>query len=320
MESSQKYQSLPDLDSAPDIYETPDLAADASRVSSHDWDSLTTPSEYISSEPLNAASARRRFDLSELDPSLVNFSDRGKTRGWSVRQRRETRSEKIARLHREIEQLRLPDGGEEDFLEGDGSEEDGLVADLVSSVRPESQPVTKEVAAGHTTEDDRWTLLEGRLAQLERRLGGTDGYDVGRKVKVLEAKVSLVTAPSDAVERISKRLAQLSAASASIASDARFETLLAASEQVTTLAPTLPLVLDRLRTLRGIHEQAGHVVSTLDGLDRRADERDEEIKAWRVALERAERGMEQSRDVLGGNVAVVEDLVRHLDERVSRLA
>jgi nuclear migration protein JNM1 len=154
MSLAKKYAGLPDLDAAPEIYETPALTED-------NTDTLRTDSPAHSDDESDAnlvrqridtESARRRFEPSLVNARDVNFSDTiaaGERRSYRTRSRRRRRrdadnasssesedenlSGRIARLKREAEEVRLElakrDEGEfKDSVEQQAgpSEEDGL--------------------------------------------------------------------------------------------------------------------------------------------------------------------------------------------------
>ncbi|KAI0168722.1 Dynamitin-domain-containing protein [Pestalotiopsis sp. NC0098] len=139
MALNRKYSQLPDLDTAPDIYETPDLTDDNSTApttlgpsqSEYDFDDEEndgTPG--ISRSKLRIDEARNRFLPAQVDARDVNFSDRldGKRKSYKSTSRRqrilengtlelgdlsgdeeddaENLERKIARLRREIEEAK----------------------------------------------------------------------------------------------------------------------------------------------------------------------------------------------------------------------
>ncbi|KAK4449248.1 Dynamitin-domain-containing protein [Podospora aff. communis PSN243] len=137
MASNRKYAALPDLDSAPDIYETPELTDDNSTVPPT---TVRSPSENgsddddddndaaISRSHIQIDRARARFMPAAVDASDVDFSDRldGKRKSYKASSRRHRILEdgteeigdlsddddagnlarKIARLKREIEEAK----------------------------------------------------------------------------------------------------------------------------------------------------------------------------------------------------------------------
>lgn len=88
---------------------------------------------------------------------------------------------------------------------------------------------------------------------------------------------------------------------------------------IQSLSPTLPLVLERLRTLRLIHTAAGNAAATLEEVERRQAEQEAEIKQWQEALEKVERALVDGEGVMKGNVETVGAWVRELEARVAKL-
>ncbi|KAL1393851.1 Dynamitin-domain-containing protein [Phyllosticta capitalensis] len=84
------------------------------------------------------------------------------------------------------------------------------------------------------------------------------------------------------------------------------------------LSPTLPLILDRLRTLRLIHTSAGTASATLDDLEKRQGEQAEEIKQWREALAKVEENLNSGEGTLQNNIKTVGDWVRDLEARIAK--
>ncbi|OCL01801.1 hypothetical protein AOQ84DRAFT_443770 [Glonium stellatum] len=89
---------------------------------------------------------------------------------------------------------------------------------------------------------------------------------------------------------------------------------------IDSLSPTLPLILDRLRTLRLIHSSAGAASSMLEEVERRQAEQESEIKQWREALEKVEEKIQEGEGNLLNNVKVVGDWVKDLEARISKFA
>ncbi|KAI0547455.1 Dynamitin-domain-containing protein [Xylaria curta] len=139
MAVNRKYADLPDLDSAPDIYETPDLTDDNSTIPTtierspsddefDDDDDTDTDGPGISHSRLRIDQARSRFMPSQVDARDVDFSDRvnGKRKSYRASSRRqrilkdgtaeigdlsdeeegESLERKLARLRREIQEAK----------------------------------------------------------------------------------------------------------------------------------------------------------------------------------------------------------------------
>uniref|UniRef100_A0A8H7NCP5 Uncharacterized protein n=1 Tax=Bionectria ochroleuca TaxID=29856 RepID=A0A8H7NCP5_BIOOC len=132
----RKYAGLPDMDDAPDIYETPELTDDVSTVptttahtqSDDEFFDVEDDTQPISRSRLRINEARSRFMPANVDASSVDFSDRvdGKRKSYKASSRRqrilqdgteelgdlsdddddESLERRIARLKREVEEAK----------------------------------------------------------------------------------------------------------------------------------------------------------------------------------------------------------------------
>ena len=89
---------------------------------------------------------------------------------------------------------------------------------------------------------------------------------------------------------------------------------------VDSLAPTLPMVLDRLRALRLLHTSAAGAGNTLDEIEKRQAEQAGEIKQWREALDQVERNVKTSESGLLDNVKSMEEWVKEVEARMTKLS
>ncbi|KAF2436518.1 hypothetical protein EJ08DRAFT_644853 [Tothia fuscella] len=89
---------------------------------------------------------------------------------------------------------------------------------------------------------------------------------------------------------------------------------------IDSLAPTLPMVLDRLRTLRLLHTSAAGASNTLDQLEKGQSNQAAEIKQWREALEQVEQNLRIGEGGLQENVKIVEDWVKDLESRMAKFS
>ncbi|KAK4231775.1 Dynamitin-domain-containing protein [Podospora fimiseda] len=180
MAANRKYAALPDLDSAPDIYETPELTDDNSTIppttvrspSENEYDDDDDDVAAISRSRLRIDQARSRFMPASVDASNVDFSDRvsGKRKSYKASSRRHRVLEdgtkeledlsdeddsgnlarKIARLKREIEEAKEEYGKQkaaENKPEGEATEQDEEIESLSKTLeeisRLEEPRVTK---------------------------------------------------------------------------------------------------------------------------------------------------------------------------------
>ncbi|OCK81027.1 hypothetical protein K432DRAFT_442690 [Lepidopterella palustris CBS 459.81] len=85
------------------------------------------------------------------------------------------------------------------------------------------------------------------------------------------------------------------------------------------LSPTLPLVLDRLRSLRLIHATAASAHTMLEEVEKRQADQESEIKKWKDMIEVVEASLQKGEGIMTGNVKVVGDWVRDLEARITKL-
>ncbi|EMR11378.1 hypothetical protein PNEG_00403 [Pneumocystis murina B123] len=115
MALNDKYSTLPGLDTGKDVYETPDFVEDQWVESSIQFEREETQNEDISNDRLNLGQAKNRFLKEQVEAEDVDFSERirGKSRKSYVTRNfhdygviEETIDEKLARLRRELEEVR----------------------------------------------------------------------------------------------------------------------------------------------------------------------------------------------------------------------
>ncbi|KAL4792541.1 Dynamitin-domain-containing protein [Aspergillus venezuelensis] len=202
MAFNKKYAGLPDLDLAPDIYETPDLTDEASTVQTG---TVRTASNIdpafdsdIDQDPVNVDEARTHFLGATVDARHVNFSDSIATKRKSYRsksrQRRKDLAEgesedeteslerKLARLQREVEELKdemaaqKPEESNEGPEENKGDMDDGVeklsraLDSLYASSRGASQPhsaaalISQKLASPPSTQPSQAPAAQPQLA------------------------------------------------------------------------------------------------------------------------------------------------------------
>ena len=88
---------------------------------------------------------------------------------------------------------------------------------------------------------------------------------------------------------------------------------------IESLAPLLPLVLDRLRSLKDLHTEAATAGQSLSRIESKQEDMKQELQGWRDGLEKAEKAMQQGQDTMKGNTEVIEGWVKDLEERLMNL-
>ncbi|KAL6712099.1 hypothetical protein ACN47E_003142 [Coniothyrium glycines] len=85
------------------------------------------------------------------------------------------------------------------------------------------------------------------------------------------------------------------------------------------LSPVLPLVLERLRTLRLVHTSAAQAEEVLSEVERRQTAQEREIQKWERQLEVVERDMKKSEVAMVNNVKTVGSDVKMLEDKLEKL-
>ncbi|KAE8442702.1 hypothetical protein EG329_002947 [Mollisiaceae sp. DMI_Dod_QoI] len=98
---------------------------------------------------------------------------------------------------------------------------------------------------------------------------------------------------------------------------AKINALYGTLSTIENLAPLLPPLLDRLRSLRAIHADAATASESLAKVEERQSQMAEDIKKWREGLEKVETAMKQGETVMSGNMKVVEGWVKELEQKMA---
>ena len=298
----------------------------------------------------------------------MDLSERvdGGRRGYRVRRRRsregsevgtEGLEARIARLRREVEEVRLAAQHEEGEGEGDGKgDEVGELGRLLAEVPVQKRQSGRgESAVLHAEREDegseqtlqKVTDFDSRLTALEQTLGTTSLFDANNSNAIATpilptltlldnqlAALSTSTSLSN-LETASARLSKLraetstsrptsfssSAEQAEISSDdlTKLQSLYTLLPTLQSLAPTVPALLTRLHSLRTLHAGAANAANELEDVETRQVEMEAELKAWREGLEKVEQAVGEASEANGRNGKVVEAWVRELEGRVMGL-
>lgn len=191
----------------------------------------------------------------------------------------------------------------------------------------------------------RVAAFETRLASLERSLGlgaltTTSNPPILPTLALLDTQVALLTSSDSLphVETLTQKLQAAASASQNSATTngpsdtdaqqtlltpedkAKLQSLYALLPALSSLSPTLPPLLSRLRSLRTLHAGAATASQTLDDVEKRQEETEKEIAAWRVGLQRVEAAVAGAENGIKQNAGVVEAWVKELEEKVKKLS
>lgn len=228
----EKYSGLPDIDhDSRDIFETSDVESEVEFIPEE------VKSEDIQTEEL-PTSARKRFTNDTIigDINLVDFlgsllNPVLGTRGYNVQQADENIDQKLARIARELEEIRLIQQTE---AKGDPTHEKTTqLVDLLAGVESGTQydlytgkldeilkqqyleyPTTPEPIHGELANTLQVLELESRIDNLESLLG-TDpidlhtGANILTKLNDLKRRINIINNPEYAIDKIKKKVANL---------------------------------------------------------------------------------------------------------------
>ncbi|EEP75774.1 predicted protein [Uncinocarpus reesii 1704] len=338
MAFNKKYAGLPDLDLAPDIYETPELTDDS-----------TVPRR---SYRTVKRARRRRDDGTEV---LGDISD----------EEEESLERKLARLRREAEELKdelaifqLPPYTTPLSILSNAASFDARLRLLEAALGLSQTPIG--LSPNDSPESDLQPILptlhhlSSQLSTLTSTLTGSPSTGppalpttlTTPHLESLTTRIRKLTADAEALTVARRRAteaaravlaARIAAATtdeppevpAAAAHATPTETEAAASEQaakiqalyttlptITSLHPLLPSVLERLRSLRAIHAGAARAGEDLGGLERRQAEMKKEIERWREGLKAMEERVKESEATMKGNVEVMGPWIRDLERRL----
>lgn len=101
--------------------------------------------------------------------------------------------------------------------------------------------------------------------------------------------------------------------------EAKINALYGTLPSIEKLSPLLPLVLERLRTLRLVHTSAWQADEVLTELESRQSKQEEEIEKWEKQLELVEEDIKKHEKAMQGNVKIVGEDIKMLEEKVAKL-
>lgn len=281
-----------------EVYET----ADVPEVLGEEPAPPEYESEFISADPLSPTAARATFDRTQVD-GTADFSA-SKPVGWTIRPRYESRNEKISRIRREIEELRLtPDGNdEEDLLD---SLDDATNRRVMS---PNSGRVTTQISLESI---DKLSKLESRLSTIEQRVGPLTSNNLCAQLDILSDKINAICASPEELEKTVQRLQPLIDQAAKLegsVTSTQINELYGALRTINDLSPTLDLVVARMRELQVIHQDAANVHNNLTEMQSLVQRRQVEIDEWKSMLKRIEEQVATTTETMNGNIEVVKKL------------
>ncbi|KAL1603777.1 hypothetical protein SLS60_005367 [Paraconiothyrium brasiliense] len=193
---------------------------------------------------------------------------------------------------------------------------------------------------------DQAKQFDERLSKLETSLGldGSTMPEIGDKapfpvfttLEKIEQTVGLVGEASQgnleaAGAQIKKMIAdaeQLRELRAEVSRDgespnpeqeAKINALYGTLPSIDKLSPVLPMLLERIRTLRLVHTSAWAADDVLTELENRQSQQEAEIKKWEQSIQQVEEDLKKCEAAMQSNMHTVGDWVKKIEEKVAKL-
>lgn len=307
-----------DADGEPTSYETPDSPPPTAIAKTDSQLVLSQPpeqqSESLILESFDSEAARKKFDEKTLSTTNINFDDL-KIKGWHSFQRPESKYERLLRLRRELEECRMDDRDHtnKDLL----AEVDGLlnpaalqVTDVHSSEKlspPQLQPI-------------KVSNLEARVTRLETRLRVTSEVDLENQIELLQVKLNTITASPGYIDDVAEKLGKLNILAKEIeASDigSRFRVASLSLDHIHSKASILPSIIERLRSLQQVHENAADVREHMEAIRSSINARSLEIAEWEESIAKLENSVHNTVPVLQNNVNNIKTMITDLTGKLT---
>lgn len=298
----------------PTVYETPDSVPDPDPEPAppeYEYDS-----EYIVSDKIDPHASRNHFS-GEATRKGTAISGQFRPHISRSAGLDETKHEKITRLKREIEELTIDDepATEADLLRGLlVSATDGLKADKNDLHKEYSSPSISSLSL------EKLSLLENRVATLESRLTGATSINLSSTVGILQSKIDIAVSTPESIAQIRTKLQDLAQCATNLEESEmsiNITELHRSLEKINHDLPSLTPIIDRLKSLQRIHEDASEVYTSCELIRQSLTSRSHEILAWQASLTKVESQIETSGQILTGNTDIllkIRDQLRPLPQ------
>ncbi|KAJ6282374.1 dynactin subunit 2 [Bipolaris maydis] len=166
--------------------------------------------------------------------------------------------------------------------------------------------------------------VSATLTRLEQTMG-LIGDAASNNLDTVTQNVKKLTAEAEHLKEVREEAAEAGAGSNDNSSgaypdqEAKINALYGTLPSIDKLSPILPLVLERLRTLRLVHTSAWQADEVLTELERRQSAQELEIKKWEQQLEILEKDIKRAETAMVNNIKTVGDDVKMLEEKMAKL-
>jgi nuclear migration protein JNM1 len=173
------------------------------------------------------------------------------------------------------------------------------------TVIPSLEQLTRQVGTLTTTSASSLDVVSRKVRQLIQE---ADKLSEARKVAKIareEGSESLTTPEVSALEDAEQR--------------SKINALYGTLSTIESLAPLLPMVIERLRSLRLLHTDAAQASEDMSRILEMQDEMTKDIKTWSEGLDKLESKMRENELTASENMKAVEKMVKDLEQQVETL-
>ncbi|KAM3124114.1 hypothetical protein CJJ07_002515 [Candidozyma auris] len=340
----------PEIDHGPEVFETSDVESEPGIKK------VEEPNESIARDPLaSAQDAAANYENSVISDELTfvdfsgNVSRNLANSGYNVQRLYESRQQKLSRIAFELEELEKDGKSSEitelgkvlEKLRKSESQEGGIelaVGELFQNI---DAALKKPTTESESKKPDEVLQLEKRIAELEQLVGTAEEpptslrnaiNNATRRVSVLYDHEFELDKVKEEIRSLSKemenfatakRVAQVASGSdGPVALQVDFEHKVAALydrlPEFDKVNSTVPLMLNRLKSLHHVHSESGHAVECVSALDKMLSEMSLDMKKWDEAIDKVDKSITQQQAAFESNAVVFDKKMCALLERIKK--
>jgi len=336
-----------DEDIGPELYETPDLIEDTSTVRTSVYTPETNDVEDIDHAGIHASEAAHVFRNESIATKGADFSDaiggHAGSRGLLRHGRSEigeSLEERIRRLRDEIDEVRrevAAQGSDEDQIDDLENalaalrvRQNNAAAAIVKQIGTKPAPTPSSTLALNLAPQhaESWELekLEERITGMEDTLGLSVSAERSLlpAIDALEEKVDLLSRSPKELEEQIKRIKRIHVEGAKNkdegdapfgTTDTLIDSIYEILPSLEKMAPVVPAMLERLQSLRHIHEYAADSFDILKTVQHGQEKTDRNIHEWTESLVKLETKLDESEMRIQANVEHTQTLLQLHEKR-----
>lgn len=339
-----KYSDLPDIDNeGQEVFESSDVESEIELP----IETTNDPDVEVSS--INVDQSKELFARNEIvDTTGFDFlGNLSRLNGYSVTQVEETTEEKLSRISRELEEIKLQD-------HHTASQQADQLLTILSELKSENtivKPLRSEQLKidslfKHIESDtpvasksfDRLIDLENRLSKLESVVGTEDTTtSVQLTINDLSRKISIVENPEydfdkirNEVGKLTKELEELDLkrkvldldddSTKTITKQDKIDELYEKLPNINKYNQVAPMLLTRLKTLHSIHQEMKNNIDLSNGIDQILNDVQLDLKNWDQTITKLNERINDYEDNFEKNSKTVQERISDLILKVDSLS